>query len=163
MSQTSFHNRVARIEAKHTQPAPKKRRGFARLCVTMAWIGFCALVAGMWQTGAISSQNVAALVQTTVEHVHPPTKRSTASIAKPIADRNDGARWTSVNKRSGSGGTFVTLSTKNATTRSGGGDFVDYIDMRVEREKNAKNKGRLGFEGQKAHANKKRDAFWNRK
>lgn len=164
MTQTSFHDRVAHIEAKHSKPSPGKGRRYVRLCVMFSWIGFLGLSAGLWKTGAISPEQVADLIPSSAEQLVQPVVPKKAASAKPVSKRSEGARWTSVDKRSNPGGTFFTLSTKGGSvTRTGGGGFVDFIEMRVDRQKQSQHKGRLGFEGQNAHANKRRDKFWRGK
>lgn len=163
MTQTSFHKRVAQIEAKHADPAPRRKRGL-KFCVMLMWLSFFGLASGLWHTGAISSEKLATLVPTVKETVVDPIRSASASGGQSLADRKEGARWSSASDRLRSKGAFFTLSTKGSlTSPSSEAGFVDFIEMRVDREKKTKTDGRLGFEGQKALADKRRDKFWQRK
>ncbi|MEM6481668.1 MAG: hypothetical protein AAF922_16675 [Pseudomonadota bacterium] len=127
------------------------------------WVGFFALAAGLWHNGSISAQHIASLFPDTQDRVLAQKVPHIASLTKPASERQDGARWESVSNRSQSKRAFFSLSTKGSmTSLNTGGDFVDFIEMKVDRQKNSKNKGRLGFEGQNAVADRRRDQFWLR-
>lgn len=163
MSQISFENRVANIAAKHEKPAEKQRRGFLRSALLLLWFGFFALAAGLWHNGAISAQHIAGLLPDTPGQSSATHATRTASVSKPVSERRDGARWESVKTSSATKRAFFSLSTKGSvSTLNGGGTFTDFIEMKVDRQKIQQNSGRLGFEGQNAVADRRRDKFWQR-
>lgn len=163
MSQTSFDNRVAQIEAKHAQNAPRRRGRSTKYYLLVVWSGFFLLTFGFWQTGAFAPQQVAAVFPALGERTTGFSTAFNKSTATPIKERSDGARWSSAGSSTRSSSGFFSLSTKGSfTNRSTNGNFVDYIDLQKDRKKRSQNGDRLGFEGQNAHADRRRDNFFHR-